>query len=102
MYLKRSKCTKSEHSEKFVDTLQLALLPLGEIFSSASFVLASASLVFCFILFCSWKNEINIHAETEISEFLIFCSIQKSGGFLSCQLICTGQSAQIGRMAGAG
>ena len=75
MYLK-SKCTKSEHGEKFVDTLQLALLPLGEVFLSASFVPASASLVFCFILFHSWKNE-NTHAETEISEFLIFCSIQR-------------------------
>ena len=78
MYLK-SKCTKSEHGEKFVDTLQLALLPFGEIFPS--FVLASASMVFLLFLFHSWEIEIYIHVETEISEFLIFCSIRmdKSG-----------------------
>ena len=54
-----------------------------------------------------------MHAETEISEFLIFCSIQidkseerrkkiSTGGLLSCQLTSAGQAALVGRSAGKG
>ena len=54
-----------------------------------------------------------MHAETEISENLIFCSTEvvkssgrkkltSTGGFLSYLLTCAGRSTHQGRLAGPG